>query len=884
MNTVRRTITRLAVEVLEDRTLPSTFTPTVVTDTTAAGVVTLRDAIIQANADTGTADDTIVLAAGTYRLTLANKAGQENAAATGDLDIISTAHRLIIQGQGTTGARRTIIDAGQLHDRIFQIVGPGTVVELNDLILQGGLAQEGGSAGAAPGSTMALGGAILNNGGQLTLVDVVVQNNQARGGIGQSARGGGIYSSSGVLVIGSDTHGSSAFLNNKAVAGNGAPGPRGNLIDGPTGGPGGAGGTAQGGGVYLGGGALTLTGGTLSGNAAQGGNGGNGGNGIVAASGTMAMPGVGGDGGAAGPAQGGALAVDGAAISLSACSIVKNTATGGKGGNAGRGINGATPDGAPGLPGDADGGVLFLASPDGVATLTTCTVMNNTAQAGSGGSGVGPTGANGGSSAGGALYMDDGTLTVLASTIALNRALATAGTNGGPLITAGGTGGDGGNAQGGGVFAGGGQATIADSTIAGNAASGASGGNGGRGLATPSDPMTPPMPGDGGQGGAGGVGEGGGLDEGAAVAVELSNDTFAYNTVVAGRGGAAGAPSAGGNDGTPGQDGAAQGAGVAAIGGGTASLHNTLIALNLAAPRPNAPKIALFRSDFFGEAAVSSHNLIGDVGLGTGFSGAQGDQVGTDANPIDPHVTPLQNNGGPTLTVALLGGSPAIDHAGAVTTVAQDAAPTDQTIIVANVGALTGGATPIAIVIDGEPMLLTAIEVATDSLTVMRGANPVALKLGDAIAFALDQRGLARNVNGTGDIGAVEYQADLAVTMSAAAAVRAGGTIAYTITVTNRGPDSTAATLSDALPANTTFLALSAPAPWVRTVPAVGTAGTVTATAAVLAPGVKARFTLVVKLAAGATGTISNTASVGPLTWDSAIANNSVTAITALSK
>src|SRR5439155_18199838 len=46
-------------------------------------------------------------------------------------------------------------------------------------------------------------------------------------------------------------------------------------------------------------------------------------------------------------------------------------------------------------------------------------------------------------------------------------------------------------------------------------------------------------------------------------------------------------------------------------------------------------------------------------GGGSGFVAA--DLVGSAAGPIDPKLGPLQNNGGPTLTMALLPGSPAID-------------------------------------------------------------------------------------------------------------------------------------------------------------------------------------------------------------------------------
>jgi hypothetical protein len=52
-------------------------------------------------------------------------------------------------------------------------------------------------------------------------------------------------------------------------------------------------------------------------------------------------------------------------------------------------------------------------------------------------------------------------------------------------------------------------------------------------------------------------------------------------------------------------------------------------------------------------------------GDGSGSTGlvnsVNGNQVGTTLNPINPRLGPLQNNGGPTQTMALLPGSPAID-------------------------------------------------------------------------------------------------------------------------------------------------------------------------------------------------------------------------------
>src|ERR1044072_8309242 len=72
--------------------------------TAAPNDCSLRGAIINANADMGAMPVTINLQpATTYNLTLTN-ATQENAAATGDLDITTAAHTLTIAGGGSSGA------------------------------------------------------------------------------------------------------------------------------------------------------------------------------------------------------------------------------------------------------------------------------------------------------------------------------------------------------------------------------------------------------------------------------------------------------------------------------------------------------------------------------------------------------------------------------------------------------------------------------------------------------------------------------------------------------------------------------------------------------------------------------------------------------------
>jgi len=94
--------------------------------TAAPNDCSLRGAIIAANANANVDPVTINLQPGTtYNLTLAN-ATQENAAATGDLDITTSLHSVTIAGGGSSGLNATVIDAGGLntgtmHDRAFHI-------------------------------------------------------------------------------------------------------------------------------------------------------------------------------------------------------------------------------------------------------------------------------------------------------------------------------------------------------------------------------------------------------------------------------------------------------------------------------------------------------------------------------------------------------------------------------------------------------------------------------------------------------------------------------------------------------------------------------------------------------------------------------------------
>jgi hypothetical protein len=86
------------------------------------------------------------------------------------------------------------------------------------------------------------------------------------------------------------------------------------------------------------------------------------------------------------------------------------------------------------------------------------------------------------------------------------------------------------------------------------------------------------------------------------------------------------------------------------IGGPTTILHNTIVAGNTADQGP----------DIDGAITSQGYNLIGNSQDASGF--VDSDFVGTADNPIDPMLGPLQDNGGPTQTMALQQGSLAIDN------------------------------------------------------------------------------------------------------------------------------------------------------------------------------------------------------------------------------
>ena len=127
------------LEALEDRITPTTFTPTTFADDGTAN--SLRGALTQANADTGTATDTIQLHAGTYNLSIANAGGKhEISNAQGDLNVTSNRHALVIRGATDANGHPTTTIEQTAIDRVFQVLTPGVSVTFEDLVIEGGQA------------------------------------------------------------------------------------------------------------------------------------------------------------------------------------------------------------------------------------------------------------------------------------------------------------------------------------------------------------------------------------------------------------------------------------------------------------------------------------------------------------------------------------------------------------------------------------------------------------------------------------------------------------------------------------------------------------------------------------------------------------------------
>ncbi len=278
---------------------------------------------------------------------------------------------------------------------------------------------------------------------------------------------------------------------------------------------------------------------------------------------------------------------------------------------------------------DAQGGAIFNKA---MLHLTSCHLVNNNVNAGPGQSGE--LGESGGNGEGGAIY-NSGTLTVFACAFDGNTAAGGLGGN-----STAGPGGAAGLSAGGAIFNTG-TATVSNSTFSGNAAIGSRGGFASTGEA----------------GGKGGDTQGGAIHN--AGTLGLFSSTFFHNSSNAG--------GAGFND-TAHDDNGGDAFGGAIFAGADAS---TAMASDLVAGSYIHGGIAgnydvfmygmALGREVFGAVTSFGFNLIGDASDSTGWVAS--DQLGTAEAPIDPLLQAFEHdNAGPTPTLSLMPGSPAIDQ------------------------------------------------------------------------------------------------------------------------------------------------------------------------------------------------------------------------------
>jgi hypothetical protein len=247
--------------------------------------------------------------------------------------------------------------------------------------------------------------------------------------------------------------------------------------------------------------------------------------------------------------------------------------------------------------GGGNGGGIYN---EGTLSLNACTLSSNSAGSGSF-AGFGDFGSGGAGGHGGGIF-NYNMLALTNCTVSAN--VGGAGGHGGGGYYIGSAGGAGGS--GGGIYNAG-TSTVIACTVSGNFGGG--GGVGGNGFLSYAG---------GSPGGAGG--SGGGIFNTATVSADSQNLLAALNS--GGTGGVGGTGPSG--SGSPGLSGA-------------------------------GPDVA-------GPFTSHGHNLIGQADGSIGFTnGINADLAGTTFAPLNAFLGPITNNGGPTLTMALLPGSPAID-------------------------------------------------------------------------------------------------------------------------------------------------------------------------------------------------------------------------------
>jgi hypothetical protein len=380
---------------------------------------------------------------------------------------------------------------------------------------------------------------------------------------------------------------------------------------------------SQGGGLYNSGGRVAVTDSTLSGNSAYSGGGLYNDGGRVAVSGsTLSANSVG--------HTGGGLDNSGGTVTVSGSNLFANSADTGGALHNSMGRMAVTSSTLTSNSSSGGGGIETVG---GTVAVTDCTLMGNS---------VGPT------YGGGGIHNAGGTLTVTGSILTGNHAGAAGGISSTGTLTVSDT--TLSSNSGGGIANLSGTAAAADCTLTGNS------GTAGGGIGNISGTLTvsgSTLSGNSGSGAGGGLYVNGGT-------VTISRSTLSGNSSAAGGGNGGGIYLLAGTvtviaSTIASNDAYFYGGGIANTGStSTLYLEDTIVARNSS---------AALSPDIVGTVdPSSSYNLIGlgDPGLQGISDGNNYNLIGTLDSPLDPRLAPLGDYGGPTLTRALLSGSPAL--------------------------------------------------------------------------------------------------------------------------------------------------------------------------------------------------------------------------------